>query len=74
MNTPEPDLFPHATAQAPELEAARRALSEAQMDYDKALSEDGTQDWEMDALYEAIQFHKVRVTQLEAEAMRKEGR
>jgi hypothetical protein len=74
LMTPEPDLFPHATAQAPELERARLRLSQLHDDLNNFLEDPASPDAEIEDLRNQIETAKDRVTQLEAEAMRKEGR
>lgn len=69
----EPDLFPHATAQAPELERARREAEAASSKYE-AIARSYVSEADLIAAARAMMDARDRVTQLEAEAMRKEGR
>jgi hypothetical protein len=71
MNTPD-DLFPHATAQAPELVTARRELESCERALAFAQGYDCVIAANRD--YEAALDRVANLEQLEAEAMRKEGR
>jgi len=70
--TPD-DLFPHATAKAPALVSARRALDKTLDDLAYA-QQNGAPESEIVTLEACAYRMNQTLEQLEAEAMRKEGR